>query len=142
MPSQPKDAPKKRGPKPGTYYKQTPEVLEKLRQAFAIDATIDEACFYAGIDQSTYHIWKKKEPKQFEQLEQLRNTPILAARQTLATAVKSDAATALKYLERKRRAEFAVRTENDLHVKEMPQPILGGFSQKDGDAIPSDLSNT
>lgn len=103
--------PKKPGPKKGTYYKQTPEVLEKLRQAFAIDATIDEACFYAGIDQSTYHIWKKKEPKQFEQLEALRNTPILAARQTLATAVKTDHAIALKYLERKRRSEFAVRSE-------------------------------
>jgi hypothetical protein len=104
-------APKKRGPAKGTYYKQTPDVLEKLRQAFAIDATIDEACFYAGIDQSTYHIWKKKEPKQFEHLEALRNTPILAARQTLATAVKSDPAMALKYLERKRRAEFATRVE-------------------------------
>ena len=131
MPSQPKDAPKKRGPKKGTYYKQTPEVLEKLRQAFAIDATIDEACFYAGIDQSTYHIWKKKEPKQFEQLEALRNTPILAARQTIATGIKSDPQLALKYLERKRKAEFSTRAEVTGKDGEamMPTPILGGKSK-------------
>lgn len=92
-------------------YKETDEVLDKLRQAFAIDATIDEACFYAGINSDTYYRWKKENPSKYSDIEALRNTPILAARQTLATAVKTDAQTALKYLERKRRTEFATRQE-------------------------------
>lgn len=95
----------------GRPSKMTPEVLGKLEQAFAIDATIEEACFYADINPDTYYAWKKAHPELSERMERLRNTPILAARQTLATAVKSDAQTALKYLERKRRAEFASRQE-------------------------------
>lgn len=126
-----KPAPKKRGPKPGSPYKMKPEVLAKLQQAFAIDATIEEACFYADIDPSTYYRWKKSSPKQCEQLEALRNTPILAARQTLASAVKADPQIALKYLERKRKDEFSLKTEQDVSVKELPKPILGGAS-KDG----------
>lgn len=114
--------------KKGDYYKQSEAVLDKLRQAFSIDATIDEACFYAGINSDTYYRWKKENPSKFADIEQLRNTPILAARQTLATAVKTDAQTALKYLERKRRAEFAVRSELTGKDGEAIVPILGGSS--------------
>ena len=133
--SQPK---KKPGPKPGSPYKQSEAVLEKLRQAFAIDATVEEACFYADINPATYYIWKKAKPEQFEKIERLRNTPILAARQTLATHVKTSPELALKYLERKRKSEFALKTETDLHIKELPKPILNGMSQVD---VPSDDSN-
>ena len=109
------DQPKKKpGPPKGQLYKFDEAVLEKLRQAFAIDATIEEACFYADIDPKTYYNWKNAKPEQFQKLEQLRNTPILAARQTLATAVESDAQTALKYLERKRKSEFSVKTETEV----------------------------
>lgn len=97
---------KKPGPAKGSPYKMTPEIIGKLEQAFSIDATISEACFYAGIDDSTYYLWKKQNPEQFKHLEALRNTPILAARQTLTKAVQTDSDMALKYLERKRRDEF------------------------------------
>lgn len=139
MPSQPDKPRKKSGPPKGQLYKATPEVLDKLRQAFAIDATVEEACFYADINPATYYNWKKAKPEQFEALERLRNTPILAARQTLATAVKTDHITALKYLERKRKSEFSTKVEQDVKL-EMPKPILGGAS-KDGDAIPGNDSN-
>lgn len=130
---------KKTGPKGPT--KLTPEVVGKLEQAFAIDATIEEACFYAGIDKTTYYDWKKKFPELSNRLEALRNTPILAARQTLATAVKGNPELALKYLERKRKGEFSLKTEQDVKL-EMPKPILGGLSaSKDGDAIPGNDSN-
>lgn len=115
-------------PKKGDNFMETEAVLDKLRQAFSIDATIDEACFYAGINSDTYYRWKKANPSKYADIEQLRNTPILAARQTLATAVKTDAQTALKYLERKRRAEFAVRSELTGKDGEAIVPILGGSS--------------
>ena len=123
MPSQPKDKPKgKTGPK--TSWRMTPETIEKLRQAFAIDATIAEACFYADINPDTYYRWKKREPQLSEKLELLRNTPILAARQTIATGIKSDPALALKYLERKRKDEFSLKTEQDVSIKEVPQALV------------------
>lgn len=127
---------KKPGPAKGQLYKFDESVLEKLRQAFAIDATIEEACFYADIDPKTYYNWKNAKPEQFQKLEQLRNTPILAARQTLANAVKTDHAMALKYLERKRKAEFALRNElTGADGKELPTPIMSI------DAIPRNNSN-
>lgn len=101
-------------PKKGDNFMETEEVLGKLRQAFAIDATIDEACFYAGINSDTYYRWKKTNPSKYAELEKLRNTPILAARQTLATAVKTNHDLALKYLERKRSKEFAVQRKVEL----------------------------
>lgn len=120
MPRQPKpkqpEAPKprgKRGPPKGQNYKENKEVLDKLAAAFAIDATIDEACFYAGIDPDTYNRWKKNNPSKYAHLEALRQTPVLAARETLAKAVKNSPKIALKYLERKRRVEFSTRQEVD-----------------------------
>lgn len=108
--------------------KMTEEVLGKLQQAFAIDATIEEACFYADINPDTYYSWKKANVELSEKYERLRNTPILAARQTLATAVKTDAQTALKYLERKRKSEFSLRSELTGADGERIVPILGGAS--------------
>lgn len=120
-------------------YKETDEVLDKLRQAFAIDATIDEACFYAGINSDTYYRWKKDNPSKYADIEALRNTPILAARQTLATAVKTDAQTALKYLERKRRSEFATKTETDMTSGgQALAPVLVKFMDKDADTAQND----
>lgn len=115
---------KKPGPPKGQKYKQSEAVLQKLSAAFAIDATIEEACFYADISPATYYLWKLEAPEQFETLERLRNTPILAARETLAKSVKSDPAMALKYLERKRKAEFALRSE---------------LTGKDGEALPTPI---
>jgi hypothetical protein len=109
-------------------YKETEAILDKLRQAFSIDATIDEACFYAGINSDTYYRWTKANPSKYTDIEALRNTPILAARQTLATAVKTDGLMAMKYLERKRRAEFALRSELTGADGERIVPILGGAS--------------
>ena len=39
--------------------KRTPEVIEKLQEAFLYNCTEQEACAYAGIDQSTFIDWKK-----------------------------------------------------------------------------------
>lgn len=112
----------KTGPK--GPWKMTEETLGKLQQAFAIDATIDEACFYADINPDTYYTWKKANPELSEKYERLRNTPILAARQTLANAVKTNHDVALKYLERKRKSEFALRSE---------------LTGKDGEALPTPI---
>ncbi|NCC99865.1 MAG: hypothetical protein EOL95_09245 [Bacteroidia bacterium] len=95
--------------------KKTPETLDKLRNAFSIDSTIEEACFYAGIQESTYYNWKKKDPKTMEDLEKLRLTPILKARTELVSGIVGFD-NALKYLERKRKGEFSIRQEVESSV--------------------------
>lgn len=91
--------------------KQSPETIGKLEQAFAIDATIAEACFYAGIHPSTYHDWVNADYKLNDRLQALRNNPVLTARQTVVKAIKTDSELALKYLERKKKLEFSPRIE-------------------------------
>jgi hypothetical protein len=99
---------KKTGPQ--ERWKLTPEVLQKLEQAFAIDATIREACYYADISESSYYQLVKDEPVLLEKFTRLREKPVLTARQTVVKNLH-DPDIAFKYLERKRKSEFSLRKE-------------------------------
>lgn len=87
-------------------YKLTPETIKKLEEAFAIDATVEEACFYADISTVTYYGWIKEFPKMKERFNALRQKPILKARQTIVNKLGDNYNNAIDYLKRKRRAEF------------------------------------
>ena len=97
----------------GAPTKFNDDVVNKLRHAFALDATIEEACFYADISRQTFYNWKDVNPEIFDKLEALRNEPVLAARNTVVSAVRSDPEIALKYLERKRKNEFSLKVLNE-----------------------------
>jgi len=99
----------KTGPK--TNWKMTKAVLGKLEQAFAIDATIREACFYADINEDTYYRWVKEDPKLSEKFSRLRQKPVLTARQSVVGNLK-DPEFALKYLKNKKNKEFNERQIN------------------------------
>lgn len=98
--------------KPGRPSKRDETTIQKLEQAFALDATVEEACFYAKIGKSTYYNWVEEDPALLERFEALRNTPVLAARQKVISAINTDPDIAFRYLERKRKGEFAARTEH------------------------------
>ncbi len=87
----------------------TEVILGKLEEAFAYDTSIEEACFYAGINPDTYYNYVKKQPKFAERIKALRNRPILLARQTVVKDIERDVNTAKWYLEHKRRQEFSLR---------------------------------
>lgn len=89
----------------------TQQVVQKLEHAFAYDSTVEEACLYGGIARATYYNFVKEYPEFLDRIEQLREAAILVLRQTVLAKAEWDADTALKYLERKRRVEFSLRTE-------------------------------
>lgn len=92
--------------------KQTPEVISKLEQAFAIGSSTREACFFAGISESTYYQWCKDNPSLMERMKLLKQKPVLKSRQVVMTALNNnDVATARWYLERKCKDEFSQRSE-------------------------------
>ena len=72
---------------PTRPWKMTDEVLQKLEYAFAIDSTVEEACAYAEIAESTFYEWQKKNTLFSERIDRLRQQPILKARQTVVTAL-------------------------------------------------------
>lgn len=84
--------------------------LKKLEEAFAIDASVGEACFYAGISSQTYYNWIDSFPDLKERFDSLREKPVLKARQTIAQNL-GEPEHAKWYLERKRKKEFAPRQE-------------------------------
>lgn len=92
----------------------TPEVLRKLEEAFAIGASDLEACFYADISKTALYEYQERNPKFTERKAKLKERPVLMARQSVVKAIESDVLTARWFLERKRKSEFAVKTETDI----------------------------
>lgn len=89
----------------------TDETIRKLEEAFALGCTDGEACYYADIAKSTLYLYQSENPKFLERKEALKERPILLARQELIKGLKGSPELALKYLERKLKAEFSLRTE-------------------------------
>lgn len=97
-----------------------PEVLERIRYALSIDCNIQECCIYAGIHAETLkRIFERNLDFAMECAVLKMETP-MAARKTVAKAVKDDPKTALRYLELKRNKEFRSGTDVDANIA---QPV-------------------
>lgn len=96
--------------KEGRPTKLTPETVIKLEEVFAIDGTVEEACFYADISRNTYYEWIKEHPELNDRFQALRERPVLKARQAVVKGL-DNFDNGLKYLERKKKLEFSLRTE-------------------------------
>ena len=97
----------------GKYTKMDDLTVKKLEEAFAIDSSIEEACFYAGITRQTYYNWIDKNEAMKERFDGLRQKPFLKARQTIINNLDSPKY-ALAYMERKRPDEFGNRANINL----------------------------
>lgn len=101
----------------------TDEVVLKLEQAFAIDASVEEACSYADISRNTFYLWLKENPEYKDRIDELRQRPVLKARQTVVQSL-NEPLFAFKYLERKRKKEFGNSVDVTSDGKVLPTPLL------------------
>lgn len=116
----------------GRPTKRTVELVGKLEYAFALGCSVTEACLYAGISRDTYYEWCKADTKLSDRMEELRESPILIARETVIKGIKRDPDLALKFLERRKKDEFSTKTENDITSGGNPlTPILVKFIGED-----------
>lgn len=83
----------------------TPEVIRKIEEVAALDGSVKEMAYYAGIHFDTIYKHFKENPEFFERIEALRERPVLKARQTIVKSLE-DPVHAFKYVEKKRRKEF------------------------------------
>lgn len=119
--------------KGGRPSKQTATTVKKLEEVFALDGSVEEACFYAGISRETYYQWIKADQSLSDRFEALRNKPVLKARKTVVDSL-ANPDYAFRYLERKKKDEFSTRVENtgkdgkDL----IPIPILANVQPNNG----------
>lgn len=115
----PKPKPKKFGPKPkntnanpiGRPTAFDENLINKLEKAFSIGCSDREACLYAGISGTALYNHQKRHPEFVERKKLLKSNPILKARTSVFTHLGTDPRLALKFLERKRKKEFSIRSE-------------------------------
>ena len=103
----------KRGPKPkknkgGRPTKMTEETIHRLREAYSMDCTDEEACCYASISTFTLYDYQKKHPKFSEEKQLLKQKPYLIARKSVVKGVSEDPKLALEYMKLKKNKEFTV----------------------------------
>lgn len=115
--------------------KMTPEVVLKFEQAFAIGATINEACDYADVSPATYYLWVKKYPELLEKFSRMREKLPLKSKENIARRIHGESTTGdiglSKWLiERQQPGEYA-ETINLKHSGE----IHDGVPQEDKDII-------
>lgn len=107
----------------GRPTKITLQVLQDLKYAFLLGCPNKEAALYAGISESTYYLFLAQMDEQTktdfsELVEGWKDDMILTARKTMRVAV-SKAEHAKWLLERRRKDEFAPRTQHE--VKEVSE---------------------
>lgn len=96
--------------KMGRPSQMTKEALDKLEQAFCIGCSDKEACLFANVSEDALYIYQRKHPDFVKRKELLKEKPLLKARNTVVNSL-GDAENARWYLERKRKIEFATRSE-------------------------------
>lgn len=95
--------------KGGRPTKMNPEVITKLKAAFANSFTVEQACYYAEIDKTTFYLWLDKDERFSHEMERARNTPTMKAKQVVVAAVnKGDVETSKWWLKHKAPDEFGV----------------------------------
>ena len=90
--------------------KFTDAYVKKLEEVFAMDGTVEEACYYANISRTSYYNWIKEKPELEEQFNRLRNKPVLKARQEVMKGLNCYS-NAMDYLKRKKKTEFGDNIE-------------------------------
>jgi hypothetical protein len=88
----------------------TEEVLRKLEEIFSLGGSDREATFYAGISMQSLYEYQKKNPEYAERKAALKEKPVLKARRTIVDSL-DDPDYAFKYVERKKKDEFSLRSE-------------------------------
>ena len=120
----------------------TEMVLQKLEEAFSIGCSDKEACVYANISERTLYYYQDSNPDFLQRKQLLKEKVVLLARQTVAKAIQNgDEKSAQWLLERKKRKEFAVRTQMELKqveafddmTDEQLAEIVNGASEAIGD---------
>jgi hypothetical protein len=100
------------------------KTLQILEECFLMGCSDGEACLRADISQSTLYNYQTKNPDYLERKKLLKKNPTYRARQSVYTALEKDPELSLKYLERKEKNEFSLKTIIDeVSTFTLKQPI-------------------
>ena len=90
----------------------TPEAIDKLKTAFMMGCSNEEAVLFAGINRTSLYNYEKENPQFVDEKEILRQRPKLKARMNVIKSIENESVDDSKwYLERKLKGEFSTRSE-------------------------------
>lgn len=106
----------------------TPEVVNKLEQAFSLGCPITVACEYAGISKETIYDYIRKNPEYSDRIKQLQGLIGMRARKSIADAInRGDAKISLEYLKKKNSDEFGDKVTHcpeEKRIRQRSSPSL------------------
>jgi len=101
----------------------TPDVVNKLEDAFLMGCTDMEACLFAGISKQTLYNYQDKTPGYVDRKEMLKTNPVLQAKRIQRKDLAEDnSSIAQKVLERREGSKVAI--SGDLRVTEVRREIV------------------
>jgi len=113
------------------------DTVKKLEEVFAIDGSVEEACYYANVSRQSFYTWIKDDPKLKKNLDRLRNRPVLKARQTVNKGIGESYQNAMDYLKRKKKLEFGDTNKIELETVDVTKKekktvgdVIGKFLNK------------
>ena len=115
--------------KRGAPVKLTDENIVKLRELAELDASIAEMAYYCNVTKQTIFNWFERHPDLFDEIERLREKPILAIRRTVIEKATESYSNAVDYLKRKRKDEFG---DSSTTKHEFPTPLLSALYEDKG----------
>ncbi len=95
----------------------TDEAIRKIEEVAALDGSVAEMAYYAGIHPDTIYAHLKENKDFSDRITALREKPILKARQTVVQKMSESYQNAVDYLKRKRKLEFGDSMNIDANVK-------------------------
>lgn len=108
--------------------KLTKEVIVQLRTAASKGCSVPEMALIVGIAKQTLYNWLEADQELMDELDTLRETPVLKARETVIAKLDESFGNSMDYLKRRKKDEFGDRTEVDLNT---PKPLLVKILGKD-----------
>jgi len=88
------------------------DIKERIKYACSIDATVSEICYHADINERTLSTIFNEDETFLQICRRLKEQVVFEVRENLVKEAKKDPALGLRYLERKRRYEFATAFEH------------------------------
>ena len=102
--------------------------VNKLEEAFAIGCTDTEACLYADVSRQTLYNYEKKNPGFIDRKNALKETPMLLARKTIASAL-TQPEHARWYAERKRKDEFSGKIITESTMSDNLKDVMSNIAK-------------
>ena len=117
----------KRKDKGGRPTLMTEKTLDKLKEAYLVDANDIQACFNAGIATDTLYKYQRANPEFIKKKEAWRDNVKYRAKLTVAKGIGVDAELALKLLERRDKENYSTKTESTAKVTQQFEYLIKTF---------------